>query len=239
MTPEKHSNTLLRAMSNADRALLSLEHVSLHHRQQLEVANEAITHAYFPETGIISVVAKSGEDQIEAGVIGREGVSGIAVIMGNHRSPNDVYVQVPGDGHRVAASALRAAIDASATLRLLLQRFAQVFMTQVAQTALANGRSKIEERLARWLLMAQDRVDDVEIRLTHEFIAIMLGVRRPGVTDALNELEGKGLVRSTRGAIRVVDRSGLELVAGSAYGIPEAEYKRLIGELNQARTASA
>jgi CRP-like cAMP-binding protein len=114
-------------------------------------------------------------------------------------------------------------------LRVHLQRFAQVFMTQVAQTALANGRAKIGERLARWLLMAHDRLDDEELRLTHEFIAVMLGVRRPGVTDALNELEGKGLIRSTRGAIRVVNRAGLEAIAGATYGVPESEYRRLIG----------
>lgn len=234
------SNVLLQTLNDADKALLKphLEHVVLEQRDQIEIANESIPYTYFPESGIISVVAKSGGEQIEAGVIGREGVTGIAVVMGNHRSPNDAYVQVPGAGHRISAPALRVAIEQSATLRRMLQRFAQVFMTQVAQTALANGRSKIEERLARWLLMAHDRIDDAEIRLTHEFIAIMLGVRRPGVTDALNELEGKGLIRSMRGAIRVTNRAGLQHIAGNAYGIPEAEYERLIGEISANRIAS-
>jgi CRP-like cAMP-binding protein len=102
-------------------------------------------------------------------------------------------------------------------------------MIQVVQTALANGRAKIEERLARWLLMAQDRLDDGNLQLTHEFIALMLGVRRPGVTDAINDLEGKGLIRSARGRVRIVDRKGLEAAAGGIYGVPEAEYRRLIG----------
>ncbi len=231
MSPPNFRNRLLRALSDSDLALLTpaLEPLALELKHTIEQANTTIPYVYFPESGIISVVAVSGEERIEAGVIGREGVSGIAIIMGNHRSPNDVYIQVAGHGHRVAAQAVRDAMDQSATLRALLQRFAQVFATQVAQAALANGRATIEERLARWLLMAHDRIEDEDIRLTHEFIATMLGVRRPGVTDALNELEGKGLIRATRAAIRVVDRKGLESVAGDTYGVPEAEYKRLIG----------
>jgi CRP-like cAMP-binding protein len=217
-------------MSDADRAILTphLEPVALEHRKQLERANENITHAYFPESGVVSVVAKSGSDQIEAGVIGREGVT-FAVILGNHRSPNDVHVQIEGRGHSIDAEHLRTAMAASSSLRLLLTRYAQTFMTQVAQTALFNGRAKLDERLARWLLMTHDRLDDDDVRLTHEFISLMLGVRRPGVTEALNELEGKGFIRSNRGAIRILDRDGLLQIAGAAYGVPEAEYARLLG----------
>jgi CRP-like cAMP-binding protein len=196
----------------------------------LEPANTTIENVYFPLSGIVSVVAKSGAEQIEAGVIGREGMTGAAVVMGNHRSPNEVYVQVAGSGLRIEADKLRAALDASESLRLLAQKFVQVFIAQVTQTALANGRAKLDERLARWLLMAHDRHDDDHLLLTHEFVALMLGVRRPGVTDALHELEGRGLLRATRGVIRILNRKGLEELAGSAYGVPEAEYKRLIGE---------
>jgi CRP-like cAMP-binding protein len=196
----------------------------------LEPANTTIENVYFPLSGIVSVVAKSGAEQIEAGVIGREGMTGAAVVMGNHRSPNEVYVQVAGSGLRIEADKLRAALDASESLRLLAQKFVQVFFAQVTQTALANGRAKLDERLARWLLMAHDRHDDDHLLLTHEFVALMLGVRRPGVTDALHELEGRGLLRATRGVIRILNRKGLEELAGSAYGVPEAEYKRLIGE---------
>jgi CRP-like cAMP-binding protein len=195
----------------------------------LEPANTTIENVYFPLSGIVSVVAKSGAEQIEAGVIGREGMTGAAVVMGNHRSPNEVYVQVAGSGLRIEADKLRAALDASESLRLLAQKFVQVFIAQVTQTALANGRAKLDERLARWLLMAHDRHDDDHLLLTHEFVALMLGVRRPGVTDALHELEGRGLLRATRGVIRILNRKGLEELAGSAYGVPEAEYKRLIG----------
>lgn len=231
MSAPKFSNRLLQVLSPSDRALLipALEPTTLDLRQMIEAANETIEFVHFPETGIISIVAKSAGDQIEAGIVGREGVSGTAIIMGNHRSANEAYVQVAGHGHRIHADKFRKALGASETLRRKLQLYVHVFFTQVAQTALANGRSTIEERLARWLLMAQDRLDDQELRLTHEFIAVMLGVRRPGVTDALHELEGKNLIRSTRGAVRVTDRAGLEQLAGGGYGVPEAEYKRLIG----------
>jgi len=224
------SNRLLLSLSKADRALLStLEGVALAVRQPIEIANTPIPHVYFPDSGIISIVAKSADDQIEAGVVGREGMSGTAIVMGNHRSPNDAYVQVAGFAHRIPANDLRMALEESASMRQLMARYAQVFMVQVAQTALANGRAKIEERLARWLLMAHDRLDGDDVNLTHEFIATMLGVRRPGVTDALHELEGKGLIRSNRGANTIIDRKGLLAVAGSAYGVPEAEYERLLG----------
>jgi CRP-like cAMP-binding protein len=226
------NNALLTQLSQADQALLAphLERVALALRQSIEVADQPIAQVYFPEAGIVSVVAKGTDGrQIEAGVIGREGMTGVAVVMGNHRSPNDAFVQAAGEAQRITADQLRAAIAASTAMRERFQYFVQVFMTQISQTALANGRCKIEERLARWLLMAQDRLERESLELTHEFIAVMLGVRRPGVTDALNELEGRGLVRSTRGIIRIIDRDGLIATAGGAYGIPEAEYQRLLG----------
>lgn len=225
------ANLLLNSLAPADFALLeaALEPIELESRHPVETANQPIEHIYFPDSGIISVVARSGEEVIEVAVIGREGMSGTAVVMGNHRSPNDVYVQAPGKAHRIEADKLRVALANSPSMRSLFQRFAQVFTVQVAQTALSNGRGKINERLARWLLMADDRLDGDEVQLTHEFIAVMLGVRRPGVTDALHALEGGGLIQSGRSAIKVLDRKGLVALAGSTYGVPEAEYKRLIG----------
>jgi CRP-like cAMP-binding protein len=218
-------------LSRADQALLSphLEAVDLELRHWVEHAHTPIKHVYFPESGIISVVAKAADDQIEVGLIGREGMSGAAVVLGDQQSPNDAYVQLAGNGHRISAARLRTAIEASKSLRQRLHRFAHIFMVQIAQTAFANGRSKIDHRLARWLLMAQDRQDDNDLPLTHEFIAIMLGVRRPGVTDALHELEAKRLIQANRGVIRIVNRKGLMTLAGNIYGVPEAEYERLIG----------
>jgi CRP-like cAMP-binding protein len=231
MTSPEFKNLLLNRLDPADLALLrnALEPVALDLRQQLEVANEPIEYVYFPDAGIISVLAKSADEVIEVAVIGREGMSGITVVLDNHSSPNDVNVQAVGTAHRIASDQLRQALRQSSSLRMVLHSFAHVFTVQLAQTALANGRAKISERLARSLLMAHDRLDGDDIQLTHEFIATMLGVRRPGVTDALHELEGKGLIQSSRAAISVLDRQGLVRLAGSAYGVPEAEYNRLLG----------
>jgi CRP-like cAMP-binding protein len=175
---QRPSNTLLTLLPAADWALIApkLETVELTHRQPIEAANEPIEHAYFPTEGIISIVAKTlTGQQIEAGIIGREGMSGLAIVMSNHRSPNDAFVQLAGRAVRMSSDDLREVLGQNTAFRELAQRFVQVFMTQMAQTALANGRSKIEERLARWLLMVQDRLDDSNLTLTHEFIALMLG----------------------------------------------------------------
>jgi CRP-like cAMP-binding protein len=231
MSVREYQNALLLSLSRKDRALLlpHMEKVVLGVRDPIENANVSIKHVYFPDRGIISVVTKSGDEQIEAGVIGREGMSGTAVVLGNHRSPNDAYVQIAGAAHRITAKRLRVALDESKTLHQRMQLYAHVFMVQIAQTAFANGAALIEERLARWLLMAHDRQDDDDLHLTHEFVAVMLGVRRSGVTDALHTLEGAGLVRARRGVVRIINRKGLVALAGRIYGVPEAEYRRLMG----------
>ena len=138
-------------------------------------------------------------------------------------------MQHRGSGQRIAASTLREAIEQSASLRHMLLRYGHAFLVQTAHTAMANGRSKIEERLARWLLMAHDRIERDELTLTHEFLAVMLGVRRPGVTVALNLLEKSGLIRTERGIIFITDRQGLEEHSNGAYATQEAEFQRLFG----------
>lgn len=156
-------------------------------------------------------------------------MSGSAVVLGTDRTPNETFMQVAGHGFSMDANRLRELMETRPSLKLHLSRFAQVQMTQAAHTALSNGRGKLEERLARWLLMGHDRVDGEDIALTHEFLSIMLGVRRAGVTVATHLLEGKGLIRATRGAITVIDREGLEEEAHHSYGVPEREYERLFG----------
>ena len=143
---------------------------------------------YFIEAGIASVVANGSGKQIEIGLIGREGMTGLGVVMGNDRSPYDTYMQVAGRGLGINASKLREADERSTALHRLIMKYTDAFLVQTAQTALANGRSKIEERLARWLLMAPDRLESDELPLTHEFLALMLGTQRPGVTIALHAL---------------------------------------------------
>lgn len=226
-------NYLLRSLSDTDLSLIKpkLERAALFVRRNLEEPDQPIREICFPEAGIISVVAKSGERRIETGLIGYEGMTGPTVVMGDDRSPHETYVQVEGEGLIMEADDLRAAMRDSPTLRDSLLRFVQAFMIQTAHTALANGRARIDERLARWLLMAQDRVCGDKLPLTHEFLSLMLGVRRPGVTDALHRLEGEGLIRAKRSLIMVRDRAGLVEVADGSYGGPEAEYRRLLGPL--------
>ena len=156
-------------------------------------------------------------------------MTGLPLLMGNDRSPNATFVQVAGQAQRISATQLRKAIFSSQTLQSLLLRFAQTFMIQATQSAIANGRANLPERLARWVLMAQDRLGRAQLPLTHAFLAITLGVRRAGITDALSLLEGEGLIRVQRGKIIVLKRKGLEQRASRSYGVPEAEYLRLIG----------
>jgi CRP-like cAMP-binding protein len=216
------SNKLLARLSRADAQLLepNLEAVDLPLRKVLQARNKRIDQVYFPDSGVASVVA-NGSNAIEVGMIGREGMTGVPVLLANSdRVPHETYMQIAGSGQRLSAEHLRKAIAASATLQHTLLRFAHSFLAQTTQTALANGRSKIEERLARWLLMAQDRVDAKELPLTHEFLSVMLGVRRPGVTTALQELERKGLIGHRRSFITIIDREGLEESCNGAYSPP-------------------
>jgi CRP-like cAMP-binding protein len=230
--PSKNANRILSRLSAEDFALLephfAMSDLAL--RRQLEVSRRPIEHVYFPESGIVSVVANGDNKQsIEVGLIGRDGMTGLAIVMGTDRSPHQTYVQVAGRASRIRADNLREAIGKSATLHRRLLQYAHAFLMQTGYTALANGRSKIEERLARWLLMAHDRIDGDTLTLTHEFLSVMLGVRRPGVTHALNLLENAGLIDAHRGVITIIDREGLEESSNGAYGAPEAELRRLFG----------
>ena len=224
-------NRLLGKLTSADWALLApnLEVVTMRERQVIEVPHKPIAHCYFLEIGVASVVAVDNEDhRIEVGVIGYEGITGVPLIMGDTRAQHSTYMQIPGSGHRIAAEKLRLAIGESETLRALMLKSAQGFMIQTAHTALANGRAKLEERLARWLLMAHDRMTTNAVPLTHEFLAVMLGVRRAGVTVAVHSFEQRGFITTRRGELTMVNRAGIEQVAGSFYGTPEAELERLL-----------
>jgi CRP-like cAMP-binding protein len=225
-------NRLLAALSPADLKLLQplLQSVPLKLRQDLERPNRAIDDVYFPDAGIASVVAVQSKDtRVEVGLIGCEGMSGTSVVLGNDRSPHSTYMQVEGEGQRIAAPKLREAMKASESLRCVLLRYVQVFMVQTAHTAIANARAKLDTRLARWILMAHDRVRVNTLPLTHEFLALMLGVRRAGVTEALHSLVSQDFIHAGRGEVVVRNRKGIERAAGESYGVPEAEFRRLIG----------
>jgi CRP-like cAMP-binding protein len=227
-------NALLRRMPVADLERLEpdIERCILEVKTPLEVSGRPIKAVYFIEEGIASVVAKtpSGNDA-EVGFIGYEGMTGSALVMGDDRSIHECYIQVAGAAAKIPVGALKAALADSPKLHSFLLRYAQSLHIQTGFTALVNARSKLEERLARWLLMCDDRVAGGQVAITHEFLSLMLGVRRPGVTVALQLLEGRGLIRSRRAEIVIRDRDGLVDMANGAYGPPEAEYKRLIGEI--------
>jgi CRP-like cAMP-binding protein len=228
-------NRLLAVLSPADRELLapSLEVIDLDARQVLEAPSDPVRHVYFVESGLISVVGTTEPDhRIEVGMVGYEGMTGLCIVLGDDRSANETVVQSSGSALRISTEALRELMKVSRSLTTTLLRYVNVFMVQGSQTALANGRGRLDERLARWLLMWHDRVLADELVITHEFLALLLGVRRQGVTVALHELEGKGLIRSTRSHVRVLDRDGLQKAANGFYGIPEAEYDRAIGVIH-------
>jgi CRP-like cAMP-binding protein len=224
-------NHLLNSLSASDRDLVQphLEPITMALRHSVEERSKPIKQIYFVEEGIVSVVSTAGDGkEIEIGLIGREGMSGMFVLLGNHQSPYKSYAQVSGRAQRLSADNLRGAMDQSETLRPLFLKFVQAFTVQTAHTAVANARASVEERLARWSLMAHDRIDGDELPLTHEFLSMMLGVRRAGVTVAIQTLEDRALLKSGRGRITVLDRKGLEKIAGGYYGEPEAELRRLM-----------
>jgi CRP-like cAMP-binding protein len=223
-------NGILASLCEQDAALLRpyLKPVALPLRKVLETKKRKIEHVYFIEQGIASVVADGGHDHsVEVGLIGCEGMTGLAAILGIGISPHAVFMQSAGSGLCMPASALAQAMRDSVTLRETLLHYCHTMMVQMAYTGLANGRYKVDERLARWLLMAQDRSEGDSIFLTHDFLSIMLGCRRPSVTEALSDLAKSGAIRIQRGVIVVRDRAVLEDIANGSYGAPESEYRRI------------
>jgi CRP-like cAMP-binding protein len=226
-------NKLLRSLSADDLALLQphLEAVQLERGDMMIEPNQPIRHVYFPENSIGSIVATVADHRrIEVGLFGRDGMSGTSLLLGAKTSPHETFIQVPGSALRMEADALRQAIGQSPSLHQHLLRYIETFQVQVAYTALSHGSFTIEERLARWLLMCHDRLDGNDLPLVHEFLSMMLGVRRSGVTIAVQTLEGTGAIKATRGHIIIRDREMLEEAANGSYGVPEAEYRRLFPE---------
>jgi CRP-like cAMP-binding protein len=225
-------NKLLRLLSFDDFELLApdLSFRTFSLRDQIERPGYDIKEALFLEDGIASIVAisPSGRD-IEVGLAGYEGMTGTSLVLGGQSSPLSVYIQLSGSGHQIPADKLLAAIEISPSLEQVLLRYVQSMIIQTAMTALVNGQANAEKRLARWLLMVHDRSSGHHLLLTHEFMSVMLGVRRPWVTETLHLLEGKGYIRSTRGQVTIHDRAGMIAEAGGYYGVAEHEYEKLLG----------
>lgn len=210
----------------------ALEHVELPRAFVFSNPDSPADHAYFIESGIGSIVAITPQGQrAEVGIFGRDGMTPANVVLDTASTPYAIFMQIPGYGYRLPTEVLRKAVRESEPLRQLLSRFAHAMSVQTSYTGLSNSVHRIDERLARWILMCHDRTTGDQIALTHEFLSVMLAVRRSSVTTALHVLEGKHLVYSERNLITIRDRRALELFAGDAYGVPEREYERLIGPL--------
>lgn len=225
-------NRLLAALPRADYALLSerLAPCALALSAVLIEAHRPIPQVYFPESGIVSALADTSEGRIEIGMIGRDGLVGLPVALGTDRSPHTYLVQAEGAALRMDARALREAVRERPSLLRPFGLYAQALIVQIAQTAYANAHFTLEARLARWVLMTQDRTGGDELGLTHEFLSTMLGVRRPGVTTAVHLLEGTGAIRAERGRVTVRDRAKLRALADDSYQVAEDEYERLMAE---------
>jgi CRP-like cAMP-binding protein len=238
LTPEQtpvqpRASRLLELLADDDAALLkpSLEPVELEVGRVLHTPGQPVRHVYFVESGLVSIIGANRERRrMEVGMVGFEGLTGIEVILGGDLAAHEALVQSAGSALRLTPAALREAMARSASLREVLLRFVHVFLVQSSHAAIAAGRARIDERLARGLLMWQDRLRRSEWMVTHEFLALLMGVRRQGVTVALHELEGKGFIRSVRNRVRLFDRAGLERTANGFYGAPEDEYRRLFPE---------
>jgi CRP-like cAMP-binding protein len=231
-TQEAVENRLLRAMTPDGFELLrpKMEPIDLPLRHVIVEQNRPVLHVCFIESGLGSMVATSSDNEnVEVGHIGREGLGGYHVLLMTDRTPYRTFMQVAGAGISVPVDHLMAVVNSHQSMRDLLLRYVHSAEVQLAHSALANGRYSIPERLARWLLMSHDRLGSNDLPLTHEFLALMLGVRRSGVTNELHILEGIHAIKATRGNVRILDRDKLEEIAGGCYGLPEAEYERLIG----------
>lgn len=206
-----------------------LEPVIFEQRQPLFEADEKISHVYFPETTVASLVSglKSGRT-VEVGTAGYEGMVGLPLFLADTSSSVRAFTQIPGLAFRMEADAFMELSRAPNGFHQTLMRYTLAFMTMIAQTAACNGAHLVEQRCARWLLMTHDRVDGDRMPLTHEFLAFMLGIRRAGVTTVMRALQDSGIIRYTRGQVEIVDRANLEKASCECYEVVRAHTERLL-----------
>lgn len=235
MTPSTASespNRLLAGLSRQaqKRLIENSDLVSLTFGEVLCESGKPVHHAYFPTTGFVSLIARLEDGaRLEIGMIGDEGVLGAPLILGASTSIQDVVVQGKGSAWRMSAVKFRGFCAAEPALRVLLERYMYVLMSQLSQTAACTHFHSVDSRLARWLLMTNDRSHSNTFFLTHEFLAYMLGVRRAGVSIAASSLRDAGLIRYSRGMITVLKRAGLERISCACYGQANETYRRILG----------
>jgi CRP-like cAMP-binding protein len=225
-------NRLLDCLPEEELSCLSphLERVSLSHGQHIIVPEEPIRDFYFPLNCLLSLVTILEDGAtVESGTIGREGMSGVPVLLDARTTTMPTFTQIPGDAIKVKSSVIKAMYDEGGALHKLLNRYIHTVIVTGSQSTACNARHKVEERLCRWLLMSSDGVGSDELNLTQEFLATMLGVRRPGVSQAASVLQEAGLISYSRGLIQILDREGLESAACECYRMTKEEYDRLFG----------
>jgi CRP-like cAMP-binding protein len=227
-------NHLLAALPAAEfaRLLPHLELVAMPLGEALYESGGQLQHVYFPTTSIVSLlyVLEDGASA-EIAVVGNEGILGISLFMGGETTPSRAVVQSAGHGYRLKAHLLKQEFNRAGPVLQLLLRYTQALITQMTQTAVCNRHHSVEQQLCRWLLLSLDRLSSNEITMTQELIANMLGVRREGVTEAAGKLQRAGLIRYSRGQIRVLDRPALEREVCECYGVVKKEFDRLLRDI--------
>jgi CRP-like cAMP-binding protein len=222
-------NRLLAALPPEELALLirHLEPVTLPKKEILFEVGAPLSHVYFIDEGLASVITTMEDGgSSEVGMVGREGLVGVSALLGGRRSAQHVVMQLPGRGHRIPAQRCKSVFEESREVRAAVLRFTEDLLNLSSQTAGCNRLHSIEQRSARWLLMASDRIGSNFLPLTQEFLAAMLGVRRSGVSEAASELQRSGLIRYQRGRITIVDRAGLESIACECYRLDKQRMER-------------
>jgi CRP-like cAMP-binding protein len=228
-----NGNRILAALNKADYQELfsQLEPVTLAQGQVLYDADGRINYVYFPVTAVFSMLSTMEDGRtVEVGPVGPEGLAGLRIFLGADTSPDQVLVHVAGDAMRLRASVLKAAANAGGTLSEKLVRYAQMLLAMTGRSGACNKLHSTEQQLARWLLMMSDYVGD-DLALTHDLIALTLGVRRAGVTEAANGFRNKGVIDYRRGHIQIVDKGGLEAIACECYQVVKKEYDELYADL--------
>jgi CRP-like cAMP-binding protein len=227
------SNRLLALLSGRDYARLRahLDPVTLGYRQVLYASNKEINFVYFLESGVGSLVnTMINGAAAEVGTIGNEGVVGLPILLNDNTAPMTVYIQVPGAGWRMSADRLRKEMERSASMRTVMLHYAHAFFNQVAQSAACNHYHTLRQRCCRWLLMTHDRMQSDDFLLTQEFLAMMLGVQRTGVSAATGALKKAGYINYSRGSVTILNRRGLEQSACECYAVSKREFDRLLGQ---------
>ncbi len=206
------------------------EVVPLRHGHHVIVPDEPIHEVYFPLTCLLSLVTTMEDGAtVESGTIGREGMSGIPVVLNAGQTTMPTFCQIPGDSARIRSEHVREVYERSADARRIFNGYVHTVVVVGSQSAACNALHRVEARMCRWLLMSSDGVASDEVNLTQEYLAAMLGVRRPGVTEVAGKLRAEGLIDYSRGSIRINDRAGMERRACECYGRVKGEYERLFG----------